>query len=68
MSSVVSCVCSGCPAEESDPECANPFGAFQGCMRLLFVDDQLVDLIKVLQRLLGNYSHLKIDMCGIIDR
>uniref|UniRef100_A0A8C4F1E1 Contactin associated protein like 3 n=1 Tax=Dicentrarchus labrax TaxID=13489 RepID=A0A8C4F1E1_DICLA len=41
---------------------------FQGCMRLLTLDNQPVDLIKVQQRLLGNYSHLLIDMCGIIDR
>uniref|UniRef100_A0A673CRI7 Contactin associated protein like 3 n=1 Tax=Sphaeramia orbicularis TaxID=375764 RepID=A0A673CRI7_9TELE len=44
------------------------FSLFQGCMRLLAVDNQPIDLIKVQQRLLGNYSHLKIDMCGIIDR
>ncbi|XP_071342570.1 contactin-associated protein-like 4 isoform X2 [Trachinotus anak] len=54
----------GCPAQE----CRNPFNMFQGCMRLLTLDDQPVDLIKVQQRLLGNYSHLQIDMCGIIDR
>ncbi|XP_033821141.1 contactin-associated protein-like 4 [Periophthalmus magnuspinnatus] len=58
----------GCPSEDSAPECSNPFGAFQGCARLLSVNDQPVDLIKVQQRLLGNYSHLQIDMCGIIDR
>ncbi|KAM7013137.1 contactin-associated protein-like 4 [Tautogolabrus adspersus] len=58
----------GCPAEESSQECVNPFGVFQGCMRLLALDNQPVDLIKVQQRLLGNYSHLQIDMCGIIDR
>lgn len=46
----------------------NPFRAFQGCMRLLAVDDQPVDLIMVQQRMMGNYSHLQIDMCGIIDR
>ncbi|KAA8587318.1 hypothetical protein FQN60_016180 [Etheostoma spectabile] len=57
-----------CPAEEDSQECKNPFNIFQGCMRLLTVDNQPVDLIKVLQRLLGNYSHLQIDMCGIIDR
>uniref|UniRef100_A0A665XFM6 Contactin associated protein like 3 n=1 Tax=Echeneis naucrates TaxID=173247 RepID=A0A665XFM6_ECHNA len=49
-------------------DCRNPFDIFQGCMRLLTVDDQPVDLILVQQRLLGNYSHLQIDMCGIIDR
>ncbi|XP_069000309.1 contactin-associated protein-like 4 [Embiotoca jacksoni] len=59
----------GCPADSSSSqECVNPFKAFQGCMRLLTVDKQPVDLIKVQQRLMGNYSHLQIDMCGIIDR
>ncbi|GLD69632.1 contactin-associated protein-like 4, partial [Lates japonicus] len=57
----------GCPDEGSSQECMNPFKAFQGCMRLLTVDNQQVDLIKVQQRLMGNYSHLQIDMCGIID-
>ena len=37
-------------------------------MRLLTVDSQQVDLIRVQRRLMGNYSHLQIDMCGIIDR
>nr|XP_020472734.1 contactin-associated protein-like 4 [Monopterus albus] len=54
----------GCPAQES----TNFVQVFQGCMRLLTLDDQTFDLIKVQQRLLGNYSHLQIDMCGIIDR
>ncbi|XP_034003247.1 contactin-associated protein-like 4 [Trematomus bernacchii] len=52
----------------SSQECRNPFKVFQGCMRLLTLDNQPVDLIKVQQRMLGNYSHLQIDMCGIIDR
>ncbi|XP_028282631.1 contactin-associated protein-like 4 [Parambassis ranga] len=56
----------GCPAEDED--CRNPFDVFQGCMRLLTVGNQPVDLIMVQQRLLGNYSQLQIDMCGIIDR
>uniref|UniRef100_A0A8C4GXJ7 Contactin associated protein like 3 n=1 Tax=Dicentrarchus labrax TaxID=13489 RepID=A0A8C4GXJ7_DICLA len=58
----------GCPAEGNSQECMNPFKTFQGCMRLLTVDNQQVDLIMVQQRLMGNYSHLQIDMCGIIDR
>ncbi|KAM9727982.1 contactin-associated protein-like 4 [Menidia menidia] len=58
----------GCPAEGSGQGCTNPFGAFQGCMRLLAVNKQPVDLISVQQRLMGDYSHLQIDMCGIIDR
>ncbi|XP_075878371.1 contactin-associated protein-like 4 [Nelusetta ayraudi] len=58
----------GCPADDGAGECSNPFDVFQGCMRLLSVDDQLVDLMAVQQRLLGNYSQLQIDMCGLIDR
>ncbi|XP_068183216.1 contactin-associated protein-like 4 [Antennarius striatus] len=57
-----------CPAEQIVHDCINPFTDFQGCMRLLTVNDQSVDLIMVQQRLMGNYSHLQIDMCGIIDR
>uniref|UniRef100_A0A4W6C6I4 Contactin associated protein like 3 n=1 Tax=Lates calcarifer TaxID=8187 RepID=A0A4W6C6I4_LATCA len=48
--------------------CRNPFNVFQGCMRLLTVENQNVDLIMVQQKQLGNYSNLQIDMCGIIDR
>ncbi|KAF7659846.1 hypothetical protein LDENG_00291450 [Lucifuga dentata] len=59
----------GCPAAETrNQECRNPYSVFQGCMRQLTLDNQLVDLMVVQQRLLGNYSHLQIDMCGIVDR
>ncbi|KAF6715522.1 Contactin-associated protein-like 4 [Oryzias melastigma] len=58
----------GCSAQDSYPECTNPFRVFQGCMRFLTLDGHPVDLIKVQQRVLGNYSHLEIDTCGIIDR
>ncbi|XP_034035381.1 contactin-associated protein-like 4 [Thalassophryne amazonica] len=58
----------GCPDQESIHVCRNPFKAFQGCMRLLTLGSHPIDLIMVQQRLLGNYSHLQIDMCGIIDR
>uniref|UniRef100_A0A3B3VDH0 Contactin-associated protein-like 4 n=1 Tax=Poecilia latipinna TaxID=48699 RepID=A0A3B3VDH0_9TELE len=58
----------GCPAEDYNQECKKPHDTFQGCMRLLALDNQPVDLIMVQQRLLGNYSQLQIDMCGIIDR
>uniref|UniRef100_A0A672JR34 Contactin associated protein like 3 n=1 Tax=Salarias fasciatus TaxID=181472 RepID=A0A672JR34_SALFA len=53
---------------KNGPECRNLFDGFQGCMRLLTLDDRPVDLIAVQQRLLGNYSQLQIDMCGIMDR
>ncbi|XP_076016464.1 contactin-associated protein-like 4 [Genypterus blacodes] len=58
----------GCPAEVINQECRNPYNVFQGCMRLLTLDGRAVDLMAVQQRLLGNYSHLQIDMCGIMDR
>ncbi|CAG5896356.1 unnamed protein product [Menidia menidia] len=57
----------GCPPEDHDQECRNPFGVFQGCMRLLALENQPVDLITVQQRLLGNFSQLQMDMCGIMD-
>ncbi|KAM4551627.1 contactin-associated protein-like 4 isoform 1-T1 [Odontesthes bonariensis] len=58
----------GCPSQDDSQECRNPFNVFQGCMRLLTVDNQDMDLIMVQQKQLGNYSNLQIDMCGIIDR
>ncbi|XP_028283229.1 contactin-associated protein-like 4 [Parambassis ranga] len=58
----------GCPAEDNSQGCRNPFNAFQGCMRVLTLDNQNMDLIMVQQKQLGNYSDLQIDMCGIIDR
>uniref|UniRef100_A0A3P9Q9X4 Contactin-associated protein-like 4 n=1 Tax=Poecilia reticulata TaxID=8081 RepID=A0A3P9Q9X4_POERE len=57
-----------CPAERSGHSCRNPSRAFKGCMRLLTVEGELVDLVKVQQRLMGDYSDLQIDMCGIMDR
>uniref|UniRef100_A0A4W5MW51 Contactin associated protein like 3 n=1 Tax=Hucho hucho TaxID=62062 RepID=A0A4W5MW51_9TELE len=58
----------GCPDSKNNQECRNPFNVFQGCMRHIHVDNNPVDLIKVQQMLIGNYSDLQIDMCGIIDR
>ncbi|KAL4617566.1 contactin-associated protein-like 5, partial [Arapaima gigas] len=58
----------GCPGGKNSPECRNPFHVFQGCMRLIHVDNTAIDLIKVQRSLLGNYSDLQIDLCGIIDR
>ncbi|XP_031414922.1 contactin-associated protein-like 4 isoform X2 [Clupea harengus] len=60
----------GCPEEEklANHRCRNPFSVFQGCMRLIRTGDQEVDLIKVQQMSLGNFSDLQMDMCGIIDR
>uniref|UniRef100_A0A8C4FBJ9 Contactin associated protein like 3 n=1 Tax=Dicentrarchus labrax TaxID=13489 RepID=A0A8C4FBJ9_DICLA len=59
---VYNCVC------DDRQECRNPFNVFQGCMRLLTLDNKNVDLIMVQQKELGIYSNLQIDMCGIMDR
>ncbi|XP_062870599.1 contactin-associated protein-like 4 isoform X2 [Trichomycterus rosablanca] len=56
----------GCPS--ANYGCRNSFDVFHGCMRLIHMDESLVDLIKVQQMLMGNYSGLQVDVCGIIDR
>ncbi|XP_069472868.1 contactin-associated protein-like 5 [Ambystoma mexicanum] len=58
----------GCPNNSTDSECLNPITSFQGCMRLIFIDNQPKDLILVQQGMLGNYSDLHIDLCSIRDR
>ncbi|XP_020661098.3 contactin-associated protein-like 5 [Pogona vitticeps] len=58
----------GCPDNSADSKCLNPITAFQGCMRLIFIDNQPKDLILVQQGSLGNFSDLRIDLCGIKDR
>ncbi|XP_049642287.1 contactin-associated protein-like 4 [Suncus etruscus] len=58
----------GCPDNSLGSECRNPLGGFQGCMRLISIRNQVVDLISVQQGSLGNFSDLQIDSCGITDR
>ncbi|KAI1899397.1 hypothetical protein AGOR_G00061360 [Albula goreensis] len=58
----------GCPGSWSNMGCKNPTWAFQGCMREIFINNQLVDLFRLQKGLLGNYSDLQIDVCGIWDR
>ncbi|XP_063769779.1 contactin-associated protein-like 4 [Pseudophryne corroboree] len=57
----------GCP-NNTDHECIKPVDSFFGCMKLIYIGSKLVDLISVQQSLLGNFSELQIDLCGIIDR
>ncbi|XP_036130146.1 contactin-associated protein-like 4 isoform X1 [Molossus molossus] len=58
----------GCPDNSFGSKCKNPFGGFQGCMRLISISNKVVDLITVQQGFLGNFSDLQIDSCGITDR
>ncbi|XP_030065244.1 contactin-associated protein-like 5 isoform X4 [Microcaecilia unicolor] len=58
----------GCPDNFTDSQCLNPVIAFQGCLRLISIDNQPKDLILVQQGSLGNFSDLHIDLCSIKDR
>ncbi|XP_028660673.1 contactin-associated protein-like 5 [Erpetoichthys calabaricus] len=58
----------GCPEGINSHECQNDFAGFKGCMRLIIIDNHPIDLIQVQQRIIGNFSDLQIDLCGIIDR
>uniref|UniRef100_A0A3B4GC77 Contactin associated protein like 5 n=1 Tax=Pundamilia nyererei TaxID=303518 RepID=A0A3B4GC77_9CICH len=56
----------GCAA--TAPDCQGFAPAFQGCMRLIFINSQLMNLSHVQQGLLGNYNELQFDTCNIKDR
>uniref|UniRef100_A0A8C9SSW0 Contactin-associated protein-like 5 n=1 Tax=Scleropages formosus TaxID=113540 RepID=A0A8C9SSW0_SCLFO len=58
----------GCPGTSEDLGCRNPTLGFQGCLRLMIINNHIVDLFQVQQGLLGNYSELQFDTCGIQDR
>ncbi|XP_064832920.1 contactin-associated protein-like 5 [Oncorhynchus masou masou] len=59
----------GCPSSSSsDSFCENPTLAFQGCMRLISINSQPMDLNLVHQGRLGDYKELQFDTCGIHDR
>nr|XP_046219038.1 contactin-associated protein-like 5 [Oncorhynchus gorbuscha] len=57
----------GCPSLNISG-CENPTLAFQGCMRLISINSQPMDLNRVQQGRLGNYKELQFDTCGIHDR
>uniref|UniRef100_A0A3B5AT90 Contactin-associated protein-like 5 n=1 Tax=Stegastes partitus TaxID=144197 RepID=A0A3B5AT90_9TELE len=53
----------GCPTMD----CHAQTPAFQGCMQLVFINGQPVNLSHVQQGLLGNYNELQFDTCSIKD-
>ncbi|XP_027788947.2 contactin-associated protein-like 4 isoform X5 [Marmota flaviventris] len=61
-------ITAGCPDKSFGSKCTSPVGGFQGCMRLISISNEMVDLISVQQGSLGNFSDLQIDSCGISDR
>ncbi|XP_022348198.1 contactin-associated protein-like 4 [Enhydra lutris kenyoni] len=58
----------GCLPSGSGSECEASLAGFQGCLRLISINAQEVDLISVQRGALGNFSSLDIDSCGIRDR
>ncbi|KAM6176571.1 contactin-associated protein-like 4 isoform 4-T4 [Erethizon dorsatum] len=58
----------GCPEKSFATKCKSLLGGFQGCMRLISISNEVIDLISVQQGSLGNFSDLQIDSCGISDR
>ncbi|XP_076602858.1 contactin-associated protein-like 5 [Chaetodon auriga] len=54
----------GCPTMD----CQHLTLAFQGCMRLIFINRQPMNLNHIRQGLLGNYNELQFDTCNIRDR
>uniref|UniRef100_A0A9J7Z2M4 Contactin associated protein-like 5a n=1 Tax=Cyprinus carpio carpio TaxID=630221 RepID=A0A9J7Z2M4_CYPCA len=68
LKSIFSSILSGCTISQNDSSCLNPTMAFQGCVRLILVNNQPVDLLSVQQGHLGSYNQLQFDLCGIRDR
>uniref|UniRef100_A0A8C2DLJ9 Contactin associated protein-like 5b n=1 Tax=Cyprinus carpio TaxID=7962 RepID=A0A8C2DLJ9_CYPCA len=58
----------GCPSVLTNQGCRNPTLAYQGCMRSVVINNQPINFNLVQQGLLGNYSKLQFDICGIRDR
>lgn len=58
----------GCPKPASRWGCHSNQTAFHGCMELLKVDGQLVNLTLVEFRKLGYFAEVLFDTCGITDR
>ncbi|XP_033843286.1 contactin-associated protein-like 5 [Periophthalmus magnuspinnatus] len=54
----------GCPSVE----CPLSTPAFQGCLQLIFINSQTMDLSHVQQGLLGKYNELQFHTCNIRDR
>uniref|UniRef100_A0A3P9M4Q9 Contactin associated protein-like 5a n=1 Tax=Oryzias latipes TaxID=8090 RepID=A0A3P9M4Q9_ORYLA len=54
----------GCPPKD----CRLETPAFQGCMQLIFIDNQPQSLSLVQQGLLGNFNELQFDICNMKDR
>ncbi|XP_030626504.1 contactin-associated protein-like 5 [Chanos chanos] len=57
----------GCPTSQN-ADCENPTLGYQGCLRLLFINNHPINFLRVQQDKLGNFSQLGFDVCSIRDR
>lgn len=48
--------------------CENPDRGYQGCFRLLFINNHPVNFLQVQQESLANFSQISFDVCNIQDR
>ncbi|TSM60558.1 Contactin-associated protein like 5-2 [Bagarius yarrelli] len=58
----------GCPVSQNGSSCMNTVMAFQGCMRLILINNQPVDLMNIQQGIVGSWNQIEFDICGIQDR
>ncbi len=58
----------GCPLFQSDFNCENPNRGYQGCLRLLFINNHQVNFLQIQQESLSNFSQISFDVCNIQDR
>uniref|UniRef100_A0A8D2LSY1 Contactin associated protein 1 n=1 Tax=Varanus komodoensis TaxID=61221 RepID=A0A8D2LSY1_VARKO len=58
----------GCPKPASRTGCASNQTAFHGCMQMVSVDRQPIELDMVRQHRLGKYFEVYFNVCGVTDR
>ena len=58
----------GCPKPASVTGCRSNQTAFHGCLQMLNVDMQPVDVELLVQHRLGQYFNVLFNVCGITDR
>ncbi|XP_053353354.1 contactin-associated protein-like 5 isoform X1 [Clarias gariepinus] len=58
----------GCPVSQNGSGCMNTVMAFQGCMRLILINNQPVDFVHIQQGIVGSWNQIEFDICGIQDR
>ncbi|XP_051528143.1 contactin-associated protein-like 5 isoform X1 [Myxocyprinus asiaticus] len=58
----------GCPLSQSSFVCENPSSGYQGCFRLLYINNHPVNFLQIQQEYLSNFSQISFDVCSIQDR